>query len=190
NLDGLPVHVVDTAGLRETTDAVEQEGVRRARDAIRSADRVLLVVEDNAGLPAADIKLQEHFPPTLPVTCIFNKIDLTGRKPEITANAAITQVALSAKTGQGMELLRAHLKAAAGFHESGEDGFIARRRHLDALGHARVHLEQAQLRLQESAGELLAEELRLAQVCLGAITGEFSNEDLLTRIFSSFCIGK
>jgi tRNA modification GTPase len=190
NLDGLPLHVIDTAGLHDSTDKVEQEGVRRAWEAIRSADRILLVVDDSAGFSAADRRLLQQFPEQIPVTHIHNKIDLTGRQPEIDATGDITRVALSAKTGQGIELLRAHLKAAAGFNAGGEDSFIARRRHLDALDRTGAHLEQAERQLHVHAGELLAEELRLAQVCLSEITGEFTNEDLLSRIFSSFCIGK
>ncbi|MGH8369819.1 MAG: tRNA uridine-5-carboxymethylaminomethyl(34) synthesis GTPase MnmE [Gammaproteobacteria bacterium] len=190
NLDGLPLHIIDTAGLRDSVDAVEQEGVRRAWDAIRSADRVLLMIDDANGFSAADARLQQQFSPDTAVTHVYNKIDLTGRKPEIIASGATTQIALSAKTGEGIELLRTHLKTVAGFHTSGDDDFIARRRHLDALARARNHLEGARQQLQARAGELLAEELRLAQLCLSEITGEFSSEDLLGRIFSSFCIGK
>lgn len=190
NLDGLPLHIIDTAGLRETTDAVEQEGVRRAWDTIGSADRVLLVIDDANGFSAADRRLQERLPSRIPVTCVYNKIDLTGRKPSSDANQESASVALSAKTGQGMELLRTHLKTVAGFHDGAEANFIARRRHLDALQRARFHLEAAQQKSREQAGELLAEELRLAQMRLGEITGEFTSEDLLGRIFASFCIGK
>jgi tRNA modification GTPase len=190
SLDGLPLHIIDTAGLRDSADRVEQEGVRRAWDAIRSADHVLLVVDDAMGLSAEDIQLQQQFPAEIPVTSLYNKIDLTGRQPELVMNGTSSQIALSAKTGQGIDLLRTHLKTVAGFEAGSDDNFIARRRHLDALTRAGAHLEQAQRRLQEQAGELLAEELRLAQICLSEITGEFSNEDLLGRIFASFCIGK
>ncbi|MGH8398485.1 MAG: tRNA uridine-5-carboxymethylaminomethyl(34) synthesis GTPase MnmE [Gammaproteobacteria bacterium] len=190
NLDGLPLHVIDTAGLRESGDVVEQEGVRRAWEAIRTADRVLLVVDDIRGFSAEDKHILEQFPANLPATIIYNKIDLTGRKPEGGVSAASNHVALSAKTGEGMELLRVHLKEAAGFHAYGDDSFTARRRHVEALDRARDHLDVAQQRLQERASELLAEELRLAQLCLSEITGEFTSEDLLAKIFSSFCIGK
>lgn len=190
NLDGLPLHIIDTAGLRETTDTVEQEGVRRAWDAIGSADLVLLVIDAANEPSAADTRLQKQLPPHIPVTRVHNKIDLIGRKPALDANEESASVAISAKTGQGMELLRRHLKSVAGFHDGAETGFIARRRHLDALQRARSHLEAAQQKLRDQAGELLAEELRLAQVCLGEITGEFSSEDLLGRIFASFCVGK
>ena len=190
NLDGLPLHIIDTAGLRDSGDTVEQEGVRRAWNEIRSADRVLLVVDDNRGLSTDDQHILEQFPVNLPVTLVYNKIDLTGRKPETETTCLPARVALSVRTGQGMELLEAHLKDAAGYHATGEDVFIARRRHLHALGRARTHLDEAEQRLQQGAGELLAEELRLVQQCLSEITGEFNSEDLLERIFSSFCIGK
>lgn len=190
NLDGLPLHIIDTAGLRDSTDRVEQEGVRRAWDAIRSADRVLLVIDDSEGYSAAVANLQSRLPAALPVTRIYNKIDLTGREPELLESGEVSQIALSARSGQGVDLLCKHLKAAAGFHEGSDDNFIARRRHLDALARARLHLESAQQHLAEKSGELLAEELRLAQLCLSEITGEFTSEDLLGKIFASFCIGK
>ncbi|HEX6549721.1 MAG TPA: tRNA uridine-5-carboxymethylaminomethyl(34) synthesis GTPase MnmE [Gammaproteobacteria bacterium] len=190
NLDGLLLHIIDTAGLRDSTDRVEQEGVRRAWDAIRSADRVLLVIDDSEGYSAAVANLQSRLPAALPVTRIYNKIDLTGREPELLESGEVSQIALSARSGQGVDLLCKHLKAAAGFHEGSDDNFIARRRHLDALARARLHLESAQQHLAEKSGELLAEELRLAQLCLSEITGEFTSEDLLGKIFASFCIGK
>ena len=190
NLDGLPLHVIDTAGLRESADVVEQEGLRRAWNAIRSADRVLLVVDDAQGFSAEDTRILQQFPAKLPVTLIYNKIDLTGRKPEADEITQPVHVTLSAKTGDGMELLKIHLKSSVGFHETDEDTFIARRRHLEAMDRARTHLNEAQQRLQERAGELLAEELRLAQLCLSEITGAFTSEDLLGKVFSSFCIGK
>lgn len=190
NLDGLPVHVIDTAGLRDSGDVVEQEGVRRAWGAIQSADRVLLVVDDLQGFSAEDTRSLEQFPAKLPVTLVYNKIDLTGRRPEFKESGTSVHVALSAKTGEGLEFLRTHLKTAAGFRDTGGDSFMARDRHLQALERAREHLDEAQLRLQERNGELLAEELRLAQLCVSEITGEFTSEDLLTQIFSNFCIGK
>jgi tRNA modification GTPase len=190
NLDGLPLHVIDTAGLRDTSDQVELEGVRRAWEAIRSADRVLLVVDDSQGFSAGDTRILEQFPTNLPATLVYNKIDLTGRQPELNASGTSVFVALSAKSGEGLALLGTHLKTVAGFHDNAGNAFMARDRHLQALERAREHLDEAQRRLQERAGELLAEELRLSQLCLSEITGEFTSEDLLTRIFSSFCIGK
>ena len=190
HLDGLPLHVIDTAGLRDSADRVEQEGVRRAREAMGSADRVLLVVDDTLGFSAEDARSLDQLPPKLAVTLVYNKIDLSGRPAGIHQEQGRDLVALSAKTGRGLQALREHLKNIAGFQAVGEDTFLARRRHLQALEKTRTHLDQAQAHLQQRAGELLAEELRLAQLCLSEITGEFTSEDLLTRIFSSFCIGK
>ena len=190
HLDGLPLHVFDTAGLRDSGDAVEQEGVRRAWNAIRSADRVLLVVDSTLGVTDEDRRILSQLPDKLPVTIVNNKIDLIGRAPCCDEAKQPAEIALSAKTGAGLDLLREHLKQVVGFQPVGEDSFLARRRHLEALVQARGHLESARQRLQEHAGELLAEDLRLAQKALGEITGEFTSEDLLSRIFSSFCIGK
>jgi len=190
HLDGMPLHVVDTAGLRASRDEIETEGIRRARDQMERADRVLLVLDDTLGgsIPAEVLKL---LPPRLSRTVIRNKIDLTGRAPGITGPPEATEISLSAKTGAGLDVLRRHLKECMGFQPAGEGTFIARRRHLDALRRAQVYIARGRLQLKESrAGELLAEELRLAQQALGEITGEFTPDDLLGRIFSSFCIGK
>ena len=190
NLDGLPLHLIDTAGLRESGDAVEQEGVRRARQEMQRADRVLLMVDSARGLTEEDQRIIESLPSELPLTVLYNKIDLTGQTPAEDELDGLPSLWLSARTGQGMDLLRAHLKEVAGFEQMGEDSFSARRRHLDALGRAREHLEEADTHVEAGAGELLAEELRLAQLCLSEITGEFTSDDLLGKIFSSFCIGK
>ena len=188
HIDGLPLHIIDTAGLRESEDQIEQEGVRRARAEIAQADRVLLVVDDSAGITETERAIIEQLPDKIPLTVIRNKIDLSGRESMIGNDGAIR---LSAKTGAGVELLRQHLKDSMGYQETGEGLFSARRRHLDALLRAQKNLEKGQLELQETrAGELLAEELRQAQNALSEITGAFTNEDLLGRIFSSFCIGK
>lgn len=186
SLDGLPLHIVDTAGLRESADRVEQEGVRRAWREIGRADRVLLVVDDTHGLGTDEETILARLPAGQPLTLVFNKCDLSGHAPGQEGN----RVWLSAKTGAGIESLTAHLKRAAGFQTPAEDSFIARRRHLDALERAHAHLLAAEARLGARAAELLAEELRLSQQILGEITGEVSSEDLLGRIFSSFCIGK
>jgi len=186
-LDGLPLTVLDTAGLRESGDAIETEGVRRAQAAMGRADRVLLVVDDattGAGQIAA---LRAQVPGEAACTLIYNKIDLTGRAPGAIGPGAF---ALSVRSGAGLDALRAHLKSCAGLDGAAEGSFSARARHLDALGRARAHLEQAQARLATRAGELAAEELRRAQACLGEITGEFTTEDLLGKIFAEFCIGK
>jgi tRNA modification GTPase len=190
NINGMPVHVLDTAGLRQGGDEIESEGMRRARAAMERADRILLVVDDSVSDDATLRELLRQLPPQTTHTLIRNKIDLTQRAPACNETSQTTEVSLSAKTGAGIELLREHLQVCMGFRPAGEGTFMARRRHLQALSLARDHLLLGHQRLQVRAGELLAEELRLAQQALGEITGEFTNEELLTRIFSSFCIGK
>ncbi len=187
-LDGLPLHIVDTAGLRMARDAIEAEGVRRARAELERADRALLIVDDTQ--PGDSAALFEELPPGLAHIVVRNKIDLTGRASGITQRDGITEVALSAKTGDGLELLRRHLKECIGYHPATEGGFSARRRHLDAIQRAQAHLVTARRHAQARAGELLAEELRQAQQVLSEITGEFTADNLLGRIFASFCIGK
>jgi tRNA modification GTPase len=188
-LDGLPLHVVDTAGLREVTDVVEQEGIRRARNEISRADRVLWVFDDNTGFTPTALE-RADLPHDVPVTLVRNKIDLTGAAPGLCTGDPPT-VAISAATGSGLDDLRAHLKDCAGYQGSGEGEFIARRRHLDALDRARSSFDRARAALIDRRGaELVAEDLRQAQNALGEITGAFTPEDLLDRIFSSFCIGK
>jgi tRNA modification GTPase len=150
---------------------------------------VLLVIDDTAGEPPPEVLA--HLPTGLTRTLVRNKIDLSGRAPGMQEEGGVTEIALSARTGAGLELLRTHLKQSAGLQTAGEGTFMARRRHLDALQRARQHLINGRDRLQrDRAGELLAEELRQAQNALGEITGEFTPEDLLGRIFSTFCIGK
>ena len=190
HLDGMPLHVVDTAGLRESRDEIEAEGIRRARGQMELADRVLLVLDDTLGgsIPSEVVNLLPSHPRR---TVIRNKIDLTGRAPGITGPPEAIEISLSAKSGAGLDVLRQHLKECMGFQPAGEGTFIARRRHLDALRRAQGCITRGQAQLKEArAGELLAEELRLAQRVLGEITGEFTSDDLLGRIFSSFCIGK
>jgi tRNA modification GTPase len=191
DLDGMPLHVLDTAGLRMSGDTIEQEGVERARRAMVQADRVLLVVDDVA-FDAAQLQiLRDQIPAAVPTTRVYNKIDLTGRAAGLLQENGANAVAVSAKTGAGLEALRAHLKQCVGFEPAGEGGFIARRRHLDALRRARTHVIEGQRQLNEHhAGELLAEELRRAHHALGEITGAFASDDLLGQIFASFCIGK
>lgn len=191
-IDGLPVHVIDTAGLRDSNDQVEQIGIQRAWAEIAKADRLLLVVDAAAGITDADQAIIDQLPePRPPMTVIRNKIDLSSQQPLIDSQALHPTIQLSAKHGAGVELLRDHLKSCIGYQSSGEGGFMARRRHLDALNRAMQHIceGEAQL-LAAAAGELLAEELRQAQESLNEITGEFSSDDLLGRIFTSFCIGK
>jgi len=189
-IDGMPLHIIDTAGLRDSTDLIEQEGVRRAWAQIEQADRVLLVIDDRIGFTAGDQQVLDRLPGRLPHTLVFNKIDLGRRAAGIRQQASSTEVSLSATTGEGLEHLKSHLKQVMGYQESGTGGFSARRRHLDALLRAGGHLDRAQSCLDTGAGELLAEELRLARQQLSEITGEFSSDDLLGEIFSSFCIGK
>ncbi len=191
HLDGMPLHIIDTAGLRESRDAIESEGIRRARAQMERADRVLLVTDDSVSDARAVRAAAALMPVNLPRTVLRNKIDLTGRTPGMTQTHGDVEIALSAKTGEGLEHLRRHLKECMGFQAAGEGTFMARRRHLDAIRRAQAHLAQGSARLRElRAGELLAEELRLAQQALSEITGEFTPEDLLGRIFSNFCIGK
>lgn len=189
-IDGLPIHIIDTAGLRDSEDVVEQEGIRRAHEAIEKADRILYMMTDESDLPD-----ENSLPAGIPLTLIRNKIDLTGEPAAIEeteqGTRVYTRIYLSVKTGEGIELLKQHLKKSMGYQQSIEGQFIARRRHLDAIDKAAEHLALAEKHLnQQQAGELLAEECRLAQQELSSLTGEFSSDDLLGRIFSDFCIGK
>lgn len=196
HIDGMPLHVVDTAGLRDTEDQVERIGVERALKAIGEADRVLLVVDATAPEAADPFALWPEFleqrPDPARVTLIRNKADLSGEaiRLESCADGHVT-ISLSARNGGGLELLREHLKTCMGFEQTTESSFSARRRHLDALRQAGVCLEHGREQLTLlGAGELLAEDLRMAHQALGEITGAFTPDDLLGRIFSSFCIGK
>ncbi len=191
NLDGMPVNLVDTAGLRSTLDEIEAEGVRRATAEIARADHVLYLLD--ASTPSAEPLAQLPFglPSGLPFTLVFTKIDLTGQPPHRGPVSDPPQLYLSAHTGQGLDLLREHLKGIAGFQPSDAGAFTARRRHLDALGRARVSMQTAANVLKSSrAFELFADDLRMAQTSLSEITGEVTSDDLLGEIFSSFCVGK
>jgi len=191
-IDGMPVHIIDTAGLRETSDIIEQEGVKRAKQAILAADQVLLVVDDReAGLEDHLILLKD-IPPTIPVTLVFNKADITGSTIEETKSRdGQTTIKLSAKHGDGLGLLTQHLKKLMGFNPEEKNIFLARRRHLDALARSNEFLNDGiEQLLSYQAGEMFAEDLRLAQNALSEITGKMTPDDLLGEIFSSFCIGK
>lgn len=189
HIDGMPLHVVDTAGLRDSHDEIETEGMRRARAQMERADRILLVIDDAAPDDSARKEAEHHLPPSIPRTLIRNKIDLSHRAPGLLTTTP--EIALSASTGIGLDVLREHLKQCMGYQSAGEGTFSARRRHLDAIARAQRHVEQGRAALAQSrAGELLAEELRQAQQALAEITGEFTPDDLLGRIFTSFCIGK
>ncbi len=191
HLDGMPLHIIDTAGLRESADPIEQEGIRRAWGEIAKADRILLLVDDREGVGGEEQKILSQLPVSLPVTVVHNKIDLTGAMPQVVAAPERTRIYLSAKLGTGIDLLREHLQSAMGFQNGGEGVFLARRRHLEALERVNIHISAgSEHLLRDGAGELLAEELRLAQQACGEITGEFAADDLLGRIFASFCIGK
>jgi tRNA modification GTPase len=189
-IDGMPLHLIDTAGMRESGDRVEQEGVRRAREEIARADRILWVF-DGGSDPDHKAFDPGSLPEQVPVTFVRNKIDLTGESPELIEKESGPELSLSATSGAGMELLREHLKQCMGYQGEQEGEFIARRRHLAALERAAEHLQNGEAVLTDSnAGELLAEDLRQAQYALSEITGDFTADDLLGEIFSSFCIGK
>ncbi|VEI63525.1 tRNA uridine-5-carboxymethylaminomethyl(34) synthesis GTPase MnmE [Serratia rubidaea] len=195
HIDGMPLHIIDTAGLREASDEVERIGIERAWSEIEQADRVLFMVDGTTTGATEPAEIWPEFmarlPDTLPITVVRNKADITGEAQGITEVNGHSLIRLSARTGDGIEVLRDHLKQSMGFTSNMEGGFLARRRHLQALELAAQHLLQGHEQLVSAyAGELLAEELRQAQLALSEITGEFTSDDLLGRIFSSFCIGK
>ena len=195
HIDGMPLHIIDTAGLRHTEDAVEKIGIERAWAEIAQADRVLFLV-DGTTTQATDPRqiwpeFVERLPAHIGMTLVRNKADLTGEPLATSEELGHPVYRISAKTGLGLDALRQHLKACMGYQGNVEGGFMARRRHLEAINHADEHLQQAREQLEVyAAGELVAEELRLAQEFLSEITGQFTSDDLLGRIFSSFCIGK
>ncbi len=195
HIDGMPLHIIDTAGLRDASDEVEKIGIERAWDEIAQADRVLFMV-DGTTTDATDPKeiwpdFVDRLPDDMGMTVIRNKVDQTKEELGICHVNSPTLIRLSAKTGEGVDALRSHLKECMGFAGVNEGGFMARRRHLESLEKAAEHLDIGQQQLEGyMAGEILAEELRIAQQHLSEITGEFSSDDLLGRIFSSFCIGK
>ncbi len=189
NLDGLLVELVDTAGLRSNPDRIEAEGIRRALQALESADAALWILDASDGKAAPDAA-SEELPSGVPVVRVLNKIDLTGDPPGRLPGDE-PAVALSARTGAGVEALKTLVKELAGYRDAGEGAFTARRRHVEALERAREHFLAGRLALEQSrSGELLAEELRYAHRALSEITGEFHSDDLLGRIFAEFCIGK
>jgi len=192
HLDGMPLHVLDTAGLREGGDLVEEEGMRRAQAEMQRADRVLFVIDAVADPGAAAYREQRsRLPADVPVTLVFNKCDLAVDQRLADPANGPPRLHLSALTGAGLPELRRHLQACMGYHTIDGGAISARRRHLDALARARQHTEDAARQLSERrAGELVAEELRAAQQALSEITGEFTSDDLLGRIFAGFCIGK
>jgi len=195
-IDGMPLHVVDTAGLRDHVDVVEQEGIKRAWQQAAQADRVLWLIDDtqidntNNDVAFTDTLLNP-LPAHIPITLIRNKADLSGRAIGKSEEQGQPCVTLCAKTGLGIDALKQHLLATMGFSAETDNPIIARRRHLDAISRAKTAIEVGlEQLLNHRAGELMAEELRVAQNALNEITGDFDNEALLSRIFSSFCIGK
>lgn len=188
---GIPLHIIDTAGLRETADEVERIGIARSWREIERADLVLLLVDARGGIGDDDRAILDRLPAGLPRITVANKIDLTGGQPERVECEDGVHLAISARAGLGIDLLQAELLRVAGWHQA-EDVFIARERHLRALATARSYLDAATtiIALPAPPLELFAEELRLAQQALGEITGEFTADDLLGVIFSRFCIGK
>ena len=195
HIDGMPLHIIDTAGLREASDEVERIGIARAWEEIVQADQVLLMI-DSTKQKVDEFKAEwaeflAKLPPNMPVTVIRNKVDLSGEPEGLEQLENFTLIRLSAQTKVGVDLLRDHLKKSMGYQSSTEGGFLARRRHLQALEEAAEHLARGHVQLtQFFAGELLAEELRMVQNALSEITGQFTSDDLLGNIFSSFCIGK
>jgi tRNA modification GTPase len=189
NLDGMPIHIIDTAGLRESSDIVEQEGIRRAYQEITQADIIIWVTDASAATDVSPNLLQA--PARAARIEVRNKIDLTQEQASIQVQAGKTLISLSAKNNIGLDLLKNHIKTSVGYAANAEGTFSARRRHLDALARAKTFLLNGQQQLHtHKAGELLAEDLRHAQLALSEITGEFTADDLLGKIFSSFCIGK
>lgn len=191
HIDGMPLHIADTAGLREHADVVEAEGIRRARQEMTRADRILYVIDATRLLDDESIRQElSALPPEIPVTLVINKIDIANARSRYEQSSP-PRIYLSATSGEGADLLREHLKECMGFQGADSGTISARRRHLDALARASEHLREAQRQLLDRrAGELMAEELRCTQQCLGEITGELTSDDLLGRIFASFCIGK
>ena len=195
HLDGMPLHIIDTAGLRDTADTVEQIGIERAWAEIETADQVLFMV-DGTTTDAVDPHeiwpdFIDRLPKKLGVTVVRNKADITGEALTVTQDHGHNVFRISAKTGLGVEELQQHLKSLMGYQSNLEGGFIARRRHLETLELATSHLMIGKEQLEVyQAGELLAEELRMTQMALSEITGKFTSDDLLGKIFSSFCIGK
>lgn len=190
-IEGIPLHIIDTAGLRETDDEVERIGIERSWREIERSDVVLLLVDARNGVSETDRKILSRLPKGLKQVTVFNKIDLVGTLAERHESSDGTTIFLSARSGDGLELLRQELLKIAGWHHT-DDVFIARERHLRALANTQIHIEAA-CRVVESdfpALEIFAEDLRLAQQSLGEITGQFSADDLLGVIFSRFCIGK
>jgi len=190
-LNGLPVHIIDTAGLRSTGDVVEEEGVRRAQRELANADHALVLIDSQSANQEELNKLLAELPEGLDYTVVRNKIDLSGECAGIQLSALGDAVGVSARTGAGIDALQQHLQQVLGYQPAAEGSVTARQRHLDSLRQARRHFNAAcRVLAEQAAGELMAEELLQVQNALAEITGQFSSDDLLGEIFASFCIGK
>ena len=188
HIDGMPLHIIDTAGLHNSDDIIEQEGIKRAYTEINNADVVLLVFDTKDNSP--DFSILPDLVKNKPVICIRNKIDLSNARSEVRKLGNQLEVSLSAKNGDGVDILRKTLVEFAGLNSDGEGVFLARKRHIDSIDQTLIYINSALEQLEGGASELVAEDLRQAGMSLGQITGEFSSDDLLGEIFSSFCIGK
>jgi len=188
HIEGMPLHIIDTAGLHNSDDIIEQEGIRRAHIEINNADVVLLVYDVNDKSP--DLSILPVEVKTKPVICIKNKIDLVKEKPRIKKLDSYSEVSLSAKTDTGIDMLKNLLSEFAGFNIDSDGVFLARKRHILSIERTLEYINSAEEQLKGGASELVAEDLRQAGMTLGTITGEFSSDDLLGEIFSSFCVGK
>ena len=188
HIDGMPIHIIDTAGLHDSDDVVEQEGIRRAHNEINNADIILLVFDSRDS--KANLSILPDSVKNKPKILVRNKIDLAGNKSSVKKVGNITEISISAKNGDGIDTLRESLSEFAGLNSGIEGVFVARKRHLDAIEETLEFINSALSQLNSSSSELVAEDLRQAGMKLGQITGEFSSDDLLGEIFSSFCIGK
>ncbi len=189
-IDGMPMHIIDTAGLRDSDDIVEQEGIRRAYQEMEQAD-IVLYISDASKKSQMELHSLPSVIASRPIIFIHNKIDLINASSSIRHEDSRTTIAISVKSGDGIELLKNHIKTQVGFQPQSEGIYLARRRHLDALTRADKHIKEGLIQLMHAhSGELAAEDFRQAHLALCEITGEFTVDDLLGRIFSSFCIGK
>ncbi|MEN9946186.1 MAG: hypothetical protein RLZZ293_572 [Pseudomonadota bacterium] len=187
-INGIPFNIVDTAGIRDTDDLVEQIGIKRALNALEQADLVMILIDNQLGISIEDQNILDQLPVNLPHLVVHNKIDLTNHSPQVMEQNQIKHIYLSAHTHLGVELLREELLNMIGWQNNQQDVFLARTRHLIAMQNAVKHIDNAFQHWQQL--EILAEELRYAHTQLGSITGEFSADDLLGEIFTKFCIGK
>jgi tRNA modification GTPase len=187
-INGVPLHIVDTAGLRDTEDEVEKIGIARTFRAVESADIALLLVDAAHGIGKEERSLIDRLPHEMAKIWVHNKIDRLDEEPRVLQKENETHIYLSAKTGEGLFLLKQHLLFLVGYQQNSEGVFMARARHIEALNSVEEHLGNAAVQI--NSAELIAEELRLAQISLSSITGEFTPDDLLGEIFSRFCIGK